>query len=123
MAEKEEELVAARKEISDQNDKLIQQSDLAACTQTMKLALTDKDRIISELKEDNVRQQTEANNTKHQLSQLEREYSSVKQELDSKTKEVGEKHSARSQALAKLREETIAKQIYWLMPVILKSSP
>ena len=110
MMEKEEELVAARKEISDQNDKLMQQSDLAACTQTMKLALNDKDRIISELEEDIVRQQTEANNTKHQLSQLEREYLSVKQELDSKTKEVGEKHSARSQALAKLKEETFAKQ-------------
>ena len=108
--EKEEELFATRKEISDQNDKLMQQSDLAACTQTMKLALTDKDKIINELKEDIVKQQTEANNTKHQLSQLEREYLSVKQKLDSKTKEVGEKYSARSQALAKLKEENFTKQ-------------
>ena len=110
ITEKEEELFATRKEISDQNDKLMQQSDLAACTRAMKLVLTDKDKIISELKEDIIKQQTEANNIKHQLSQLEREYLSVKQELDSKTKEVGEKHSARSQALAKLREETFAKQ-------------
>ena len=110
IAEKEAELVATRKEISDLNDKLMQQSDLAACTQTMKLALTDKERIISDLKEDIVKQQTEASNTKHQMSQLEREYLSVKQELASKTKEVGDKSSARSQAIAKLKEETFAKQ-------------
>ena len=110
IAEKEEELVATRKEISDLNDKLMQQSDLAACTQTMKLALTDKERIISDLKEDIVKQQTEVNNTKHQMSQLEREYLSVKQELASKTKEVGDKSSARSQAIAKLKQESFAKQ-------------
>ena len=110
IAEKEEELVATRKEIFDLNDKLMQQSDLATCTQTMKLALTDKERIISDLKEDIVKQQTEANNTKHQMSQLEREYLSVKQELASKTKEVGDKSSARSQAIAKLKQESFAKQ-------------
>ena len=109
IAEKEEELVATRKEIFDLNDKLMQQSDLATCTQTMKLALTDKERIISDLKEDIVKQQTEANNTKHQMSQLEREYLSVKQELASKTKEVGDKSSARSQAIAKLKARKFCK--------------
>ena len=115
LAETEEKLVATRNEMSDMNDELTQQSNLlsaeVAYTRSLKQSLTDKERIIDQLKEDIATYQTEANNNKHHMSELEKDYLSVKQELDNKNKkEVAKEAGVKSKGLAKIKEELFAKQ-------------
>ena len=115
VAEIEEKLVATRNEMSDMNDELTQQSNLlsaeVAYTRSLKQSLTDKERIIDQLKEDIATYQTEANNNKYHMSELEKDYLSVKQELDDNNKkEVAKGAGVKSKGLTKIKEELFAKQ-------------
>ena len=112
VVETEEKLVATRNEMSDMNDELTQQSNLlsaeVAYTRSLKQSLADKERIIDQLKEDIA---TEANNNKYHMSELEKDYLSVKQELDNKNKkEMAKEAGVKSKALTKIKEELFAKQ-------------
>ena len=93
VAEKQEELVASRNEMTDVNDELTQQSDLlsaeVAYTQTLKHTLADKERIIEQLNKDIATHQTEINNIKSRMSELEKEHLSVKQEFADKKETTG----------------------------------
>ena len=99
VAEKEEELNATRNDLQS-----------AAYTQSLKHTLADKERIIDQLKEDITTYQTEANNINYHMSQLEKEYLSVKQELADNRKEMTGKMSVKNEALGKLKEKLFAKQ-------------
>ena len=99
VAEKEEELDATRNDLQS-----------AAYTQSLEHTLADKERIIDQLKEDITTYQTEANDIKYHMSQLEKECSSVKQELDDSKKEMTGKMSVKNTATGKLKEELFAKQ-------------
>ena len=113
VAEKQEELVATKNETTDVNDELTQQSDLlsaeVAYTQTLKHTLADKERIIEQLNKDIATHQTEVNNIKSHMSELEKEHLSVKQELADKKETTG-KISVKNEALGKLKVEMFAKQ-------------
>ena len=99
VAEKEEELDATRNDLQS-----------AAYTQSLEHTLADKERIIDQLKEDITTYQSEANDIKYHMSQLEKECSSVKQELDDSKKEMTGKMSVKNTATGKLKEELFAKQ-------------
>ena len=98
--------------MSDLNDELTLQSDLcwSSLHASLKHTLVDKERIIDQLKEDIATYQTEANNIKHHMSQLETEHLSLKQELADNKEGMTEKISVKNKALAKLNEEMFAKQ-------------
>ena len=115
VTETEEKLVATRSEMSDMNDELTQQSNLlsaeVAYTRSLKQSLADKERIIDQLKEDIATYQTEANNNKYHMSELKKDYLSVKQELDNKNKkEMVKEAGVKNKALTKIKEELFAKQ-------------
>ena len=77
VAETEEKLVVTINEMSDMNDELTQQSNLlnaeVAYTRSLKQSLANKERIIDQLKENIATYQTEANNNKYHMSQLEKD--------------------------------------------------
>ena len=110
IAEKDEELVETRNEISDLHHQLAQQSDLFSAEieekQTMKHELTDKGSIIDMLQADIAMYKVELNNAKDCISQLKMEQLSMKQELADNEKEMTEKY----EMLDKLKEEVIVKQ-------------
>ena len=115
VTETEEKLVATRSEMSDMIDEVTQQSNLlsaeVAYTRSLKQSLADKERIIDQLKEDIATYQTEANNNKYHMSELEKDYLSVKQELDNKNKkEMVKEAGVKNKALTKIKEELFAKQ-------------
>ena len=95
LTSKEEEITGIREEICNLEKQLIQQSDLlsaeVASKQTLKTTLTDKEKIISDLEEDNVMYQTELKNAKYHMSQLEKEYLCIKKELADIKEKVTEK--------------------------------
>ena len=117
VAETEEKLVATRNEMSDMNDELTQQSNLlsaeVAYTRSLKQSLADKERIIDQLKEDIATYQTEANNNKYHISELEKDYLSVKQELDDNKKEVAkEKQSIELQMKCQDQIKSLKQEVY-----------
>ena len=95
LTSKEEEITGIREEMCNLEKQLMQQSDLlsaeVASKQTLKTTLTDKEKIISELEEDNVMYQTELKNAKYHMSQLEKEYLCIKKELADIKEKVTEK--------------------------------
>ena len=99
--ENEEELVVLRKEVSDLHHELTQQADLlsaeTANRQTLKQQLTDKERIIDKLEADITMYEGELNDAKDLLSQVK--------------KETKENIRVKDEALAKLKEELLMKQI------------
>ena len=112
-AEQSDKIVTLQQEVAEKEEELdITRNDLrsAAYTQSLKHTLADKERIIDQLKEDITTYQTEANDIKYRMSQLEKECSSVKQELDDSKKEMTGKMSVKNTATGKLKEELFAKQ-------------
>ena len=95
LTSKEEEITGIREEICNLEKQLMQQSDLLsaeiASKQILKTTLTDKEKIISDLEEDNVMYQTELKNAKYHMSQLEKEYLCIKKELADIKEKVTEK--------------------------------
>ena len=95
LTSKEEEITGIREEICNLEKQLIQQSNLlsaeVASKQTLKTTLTDKEKIISDLEEDNVMYQTELKNAKYHMSHLEKEYLCIKKELANIKEKVTEK--------------------------------
>ena len=118
VAETEEKLVATRNEMSDMNDELTQQSNLlsaeVAYTRSLKQSLADKERIIDQLKEDIATYQTEANNNKYHMSELEKDYLSVKQELDDNNKKevAKEKQSIELQMKCQDQIKSLKQEVY-----------
>ena len=97
LTSKEEEITGIREEICNLEKQLIQQSNLlsaeVASKQTLKTTLTDKEKIISDLEEDNVMYQTELKNAKYHMSHLEKEYLCIKKELADIKEKVTEKYN------------------------------
>ena len=95
LTSKEEEITGIREEICNLEKQLMQQSDLLsaeiASKQILKTTLTDKEKIISDLEEDNVMYQTELKNAKYHMSHLEKEYLCIKKELANIKENVTEK--------------------------------
>ena len=112
-AEQSDKIVTLQQEVAEKEEELdVTRNDLqsAAYTQSLEHTLVDKERIIDQLKEDITTYQTEANDIKYHMSQLEKECSSVKQELDDNRKEMTGKMSVKNTATGKLKEELFAKQ-------------
>ena len=91
IAGKDEEIEAMRNEISDLHHQLAQQSGVLSAEmedkQTVKLELTDKEKIIDMLQADATMYKVELNNAKELISQLELKQLSKKQQLDNNEKE------------------------------------
>ena len=112
-AEQSDKIVTLQQGVIEKEEELdVTRNDLqsAAYTQSLEHTLADKERIIDQLKEDIATYQTEANDIKYHMSQLEKEYLSVKQELDDNRKETIGKMSVKNEALGKLKEKLFAKQ-------------
>ena len=112
-AEQSDKIVTLQQEVTEKEEELdVTRNDLqsAAYIQSLKHTLADKERIIDQLKEDIATYQTEANDIKYHTNQLEKEYLSVKQELDDNRKEMTGKMSVKNEALGKLKEKLFAKQ-------------
>ena len=113
-AEQSDKIVTLQQEVTEKEEELdVTRNDLQSAayyTQSLEHTLADKERIIDQLKEDIATYQTEANDIKYHMSQLEKEYLSVKQELDDNRKETTGKMSVKNEALGKLKEKLFAKQ-------------
>ena len=113
-AEQSDKIVTLQQEVTEKEEELdVTRNDLQSAayyTQSLEHTLADKERIIDQLKEDIATYQTEANDIKYHMSQLEKEYLSVKQELDDNRKETTGKMSVKNEALGKLKEKQFAKQ-------------
>ena len=113
-AEQSDKIVTLQQEVTEKEEELdVTRNDLQSAayyTQSLKHTLADKERIIDQLKEDIATYQTEANDIKYHMSQLEKEYLSVKQELDDNRKETTGKMNVKYEALGKLKEKLFAKQ-------------